>query len=408
MLLRQIFAEVITTQAPQQALDLMAHAHARRDPARRQFRARRDRRRRGFPLARADARARSRCGDRADHRAWRRADGGRRDEARRDRLRLQALGQRAAARHRPHRRGAAQLAPRDDGREGQGRDDRGHAGRHAAAGYVARHRARALADRARRADRRQRADPRRERHGQGTGRARAASAVGSQCRRDAVGRSRRGRGEPVRFGAVRPCEGRVHRCARRPGRATAGRRRRHAVPRRGRQPAASPPAQAAHRARTAAGDAGRRQSPGADRRPRRLGDQPADRGTRRRAALPAGSAVPAQHRRDRAAAVARAARGHPAAARYVHRLVQPQIWQARARPAAVGARRARRLRLAGQRPRAAPRRRARGDPGGRDAASRSATSRCRARRRRRLRRLGRCRSNAPPRPISTSTAPSAS
>ena len=78
---------------------------------------------------------------------------------------------------------------------------------------------------------------------------------------------------------------------------------------------------------------GRRQPPGADRRPRRLGDQPAARSARRRAALPAGSAVPAQHRRDRAAAAARTARGHPAAARHLPRRLQPQIWQARARAA---------------------------------------------------------------------------
>ena len=53
--------------------------------------------------------------------------------------------------------------------------------RDAAARPVARHRARALADRARRADRRQCADPRRERHRQGTGRARTASAVGARA-----------------------------------------------------------------------------------------------------------------------------------------------------------------------------------------------------------------------------------
>ncbi len=61
--------------------------------------------------------------------------------------------------------------------------------------------------------------------------------------------------------AVRPCQRRVHRRRRRAHRPAQGGRRQHPVPRRGRQPAAAPPAQAADRARAARGAAGRRQQP---------------------------------------------------------------------------------------------------------------------------------------------------
>ena len=101
-------------------------------------------------------------------------------------------------------------------------------------------------------------------------------------RRAGLGRSRRGRRESVRIRIVRPCEGRLHRRPRRPRRPAPGGRRRHPVPRRGRQSAAPPPAQVADRARAAAGHAGRRQQAGADRRSGDRGDQPAARAARRR------------------------------------------------------------------------------------------------------------------------------
>ena len=88
-----------------------------------------------------------------------------------------------------------------------------------------------------------------------------------------LGRSRRGRRESVRKRTVRPCEGRLHRRPRRPHRPDAGGGRRHAVPRRDRQSAAPPPAQAADRAGAAPGRAGRRQQAGADRHPRDRRDQ---------------------------------------------------------------------------------------------------------------------------------------
>ena len=66
----------------------------------------------GFHWLGRDPAPRSARGGGDDHRPCRDQRRGRRDEARRDRFRLQALVERAAARHRPHRRGAAQLARR--------------------------------------------------------------------------------------------------------------------------------------------------------------------------------------------------------------------------------------------------------------------------------------------------------
>ena len=72
------------------------------------------------------------------------------------------------------------------------------------------------------ADRGQCPDPRRERHRQGAGRARAAPPLAPRRPGAGLGRSRRGRRESVRKRAVRPCEGRLHRRPRRPHRPDAG------------------------------------------------------------------------------------------------------------------------------------------------------------------------------------------
>ena len=80
---------------------------------------------------------------------------------------------------------------------------------------------------------------------------------------------------------------------------------------------------------------------------------PRGRGPSRR--VPQGPLLPHQRRPDRAAALARAARGHPAAARALPRQVLRGGPQARARER--GDRRPRRLRLAGQRARAREHRR---------------------------------------------------
>ena len=101
------------------------------------------------------------------------------------------------------------------------------------------------------------------------------------------------------------------------------------------------------------------------RRPRRRRDQPRPRARDRDAGtLPRGPLLPAQRDRAHAAAAARAARGHPARwPRHFPAADQPRgsgrpaggLAEARACLAA--------LRLAGQRPRAGERGRARGDPG---------------------------------------------
>ena len=75
--------------------------------------------------------------------------------------------------------------------------------------------------------------------------------------------------------------------------------------------------------------------------------------------LPRGPVLPAQRGPHRAAAASRAGEGHPAAARLLRRLVQHGIQEARPGHRAGGGRPAPDVRLAGQRPRAAQRGRAR-------------------------------------------------
>ena len=125
------------------------------------------------------------------------------------------------------------------------------------------------------------------------------------------GRPLRGR---LRERAVRPRQGRLHRRPRRPGRALRAGRRRDAVPRRDRATFRCP----SRRKLLRVLETGEFERVGSSRTRRvrradRLGDQrrPARRGRGR--TVPAGPAVPPQHRRDPPAAAARAAGGHPAA-----------------------------------------------------------------------------------------------
>ena len=114
---------------------------------------------------------------------------------------------------------------------------------------VARHAARAADDRARRPLRRQRADHGRERHRQGHGgAARCTPSRRGPARPLAVRERRRPLRGRLRERAVRPREGRLHRRQGRPRGPLRAGRRRHAVPRRDRERAHEPAAQAAARA----------------------------------------------------------------------------------------------------------------------------------------------------------------
>ena len=226
----------------------------------------------------------------------------------------------------------------------------------------------------RRRQRRQHPDPGRERHRQGADRQR--DPLQQQAREGAVHQDQlRGDSEgPDRVGAVRLQEGRVHRRADRQGRPVRDGRGRLAAARRDRRDAALPADQAAARA------AGARVPPDRQRphRPRRL---PADlrdqhrsrRGAARRQAA-RGPLLPHQHHHAARAAAARADRRHPAAVRALPREVPPAAPAQRQVDRAGGVSRADPAPLAGQRPRAGERHRARraGRQGQRDHRQRSA------------------------------------
>ncbi len=112
--------------------------------------------------------------------------------------------------------------------------------------------------------------------------------------------------------AVRPPAGRVHRRGHRSARPDPNRRRRHAVPRRDRRPAARRAAEAAALPRAERDHAGRRDAPAARRRARDRGDQRRPRAARGRRQVPRGPVLPAERDPDPRAAAARAARGDPA------------------------------------------------------------------------------------------------
>ena len=126
--LRGQFREIVALSHPKELLPYLDNGRARRHPARPQFRARRDRRRRGVSLAAADPRQGSRRGDRHHHRTRRADHRGRCDQARRGRFRDQALVQRAAGGDGPQRRLAARLEARHPDRA-QPRGRNRHPGR---------------------------------------------------------------------------------------------------------------------------------------------------------------------------------------------------------------------------------------------------------------------------------------
>ena len=146
----------------------------------------------------------------------------------------------------------------------------------------------------------------RERDGQGTGGARAASA--RTWREDAAGRrEQRGAARAARRErAVRPRARRVYR-RRSPAQGRVRERgRRNAVPRRGRRAAAAGAGQAASRARRTEGDASRRRPGHPGHRARRRGHQPRSRARGRGGPLSAGSLLSPQRPHAAGPAAARA------------------------------------------------------------------------------------------------------
>ena len=117
----------------------------------------------------------------------------------------------------------------------------------------------APADRPGRAHQRPRADLRRKRHRQGTGRARPARRQPAQRRAVRRGELRRHPRRADRMRAVRPRQGQLHRRLRKQGRQVPEGRRRHAFPRRSRRHEPAHPGQGSARARRAAHRAGRLQ-----------------------------------------------------------------------------------------------------------------------------------------------------
>ncbi len=149
----------------------------------------------------------------------------------------------------------------------------------------------------------------------------------------------------------------LHRRRRAPAWPPRDRPPRDALPRRGGRNGALDPGQAPPGPRDPLVRAGRRNRERQGRRPRDRGDEPRSPDGSSREALPRGSLLPPRRRDDHAPAAPGAARGHPGP-----RLLLPRapLAEARTTPRRVLARRARaarRLRLAGKRPRALERRR---------------------------------------------------
>ena len=138
--------------------------------------------------------------------------------------------------------------------------------------------------------------------------------------------------------AVRPREGRVHRRQGRSRRPLRARRRQHAVPRRDRQRAADPAAEAAARDRDRRVRAARLVEDAQGQRAADLGDQRRPQRRSRRPAASGRTCFPAEHDRDPPAAAARSARGHPAARQALPPPARAALSQARSRgfdPAAM-------------------------------------------------------------------------
>ena len=112
--------------------------------------------------------------------------------------------------------------------------------------------------------------------------------------------------------AVRPSPRHLHRRGLRSAGPGADGRRRHAVPRRSRRPAARRPAEAAAVPRAGRDHAGRRDPAAAGRRARAGRHQRRPRTARRRGQVPRGSVLPPERHPHPRAAAARAPRGDPA------------------------------------------------------------------------------------------------
>ncbi len=262
-----------------------------------QLRTRHDVRPGGARPAVADPPSRQHAAGRRHDRVGQRRGGGGSDAARRARLRAEAVGERAPADDRAHAggTGARAAAPA----AARGREPIAEARYPSAA-----HRRRRLdapgarADSPRRAVGSQRAHHRRERHRQRHRRAGDSLRVRPRGQRAGDGERRRTVGGPLRERAVRPREGRLHRREDRPGRPLRARRRRHAVPRRDRERAAEPAAQAAARAGDGRFRAGRIVAHAPGQRPHRLRHEREPRRRSGQRTLPPGSAVPPEHDRD--------------------------------------------------------------------------------------------------------------
>lgn len=163
------------------------------------------------------------------------------------------------------------------------------------------------------AQRRHRADHRRNRHRQGTGLTlypQPQPPGRRPVRRRELRRLQRhaGRGRTVRLR-----KGSLHRCAEDPGRLVRGRPWRHAVAGRDRRPAARPSGQASARVAGARGGARRLAQAHSHRRPRHRRHQRRSGGGGGGQALPRGSVFPFERRLGAAGAAARTAGRHPAA-----------------------------------------------------------------------------------------------
>ena len=248
--------------------------------------------------------------------------------------------------------------------------------------------------RARGADRLDRAHPRRERRGQGTGGRVDPRAVGAQA---PALRAPELRGDPrdaARIGAVRLRARRVHRRAAAQARQVRAGRRRHAAARRDRRHDAGHAGQDPPRPAEPRGRARRRHHDRARRRPHHRVDQQGPAAQRPRGLLPRRPVLPPQRDHAPRAVAARAARGDPEPGRSLPGRGQQAprpVDQARLLGRDGGADG---LRLARQHPRAEERHRARGRRhrrrrgDAREPAAAHPAGRRRARRRRRQRSSG--------------------
>ena len=167
--------------------------------------------------------------------------------------------------------------------------------------------------RARRDGALERADHRRERHRQGTRRARDPRSRAAPRRALRRGQLRGDPGDADGERTLRPREGLLHRRPRSAHRALRSRPRRHALPRRDRRDGHSVQAKLLRVLQDRSIERVGSTQPIAGRRARRRRDQPRPRARGRGEALPRRPLLPAERGADRAAAAARASRGRSAA-----------------------------------------------------------------------------------------------